>query len=175
MSQIIVFSLCLFSTVLPFVYICSVEIYFLFKNLTRYDCYRAKFGTEMSGSTRKSIFTISKSETDKMKVLRQFMKHAKDKKSERKRRKIKTQTTDNEKLNLNRHNYGAWYLEPSKWEERFQNLSDPKAIAIIKTRNMSNKRFAIKEEVAIQEVSYLINNLINKRHGSQTLEQTIWL
>ena len=107
----------------------------------------------MSGSTRKSIFTISKAETDKMKVLRKFMKHAKDKKAERRRRKIKTQTMENEKLNLDRHNYGAWYLDPSKWEERFQNLSDPKSIAIIKTRNMSNKRFAIKEEVAIQEVS----------------------
>ena len=109
----------------------------------------------MSGNTRKSIFTISKAETDKMKVLRKFMKHAKDKKSQRRRHKIKTQTMENEKLNLDRHNYGAWYLDPSKWEERFQNLSDPKSIAIIKTRNISNKRrFSVKEEVAIQEVSY---------------------
>ena len=108
----------------------------------------------MSGTTRKSIFTISKSETDKARVLRKFMKHAKDKKSERRRRQIKTQTMENEKLNLDRHNYGAWYLDPSKWEERFQNLSDPKSIAIIKTRNMSKRRFSIKEEVAIQEVSY---------------------
>ena len=108
----------------------------------------------MSGTTRKSIFTISKSETDKAKVLKKFMKHAKDKKLERKRLKNKTQSNVDEKLNLDRRNYGAWYLDPSKWEERFQNLSDPKSIAIMKTRNMSNKRFAIKEEIAIQEVSY---------------------
>ena len=149
------FSLCLFSTVLPLYIFVVLRFIFSIPKLTRFGCYRAKFGTEMSGSTRKSIFTISKAETDKMKVLRKFMKHAKDKKSQRRRHKIKTQTMENEKLNLDRHNYGAWYLDPSKWEERFQNLSDPKSIAIIKTRNISNKRrFSVKEEVAIQEVSY---------------------
>ena len=123
----------------------------------------------MSGNTRKSIFTISKAETDKMKVLRKFMKHAKDKKSQRRRHKIKTQTMENEKLNLDRHNYGAWYLDPSKWEERFQNLSDPKSIAIIKTRNVLNKRrFSVKEEVAIQEVSYLY--LIHKSLSNRNLK-----
>ena len=44
-----------------------------------------------------------------------------------------------QKISLDHKNYGAWYLHPSKWEKRFQSLSDPKSIDIVKSRNVSKK------------------------------------
>ena len=43
------------------------------------------------------------------------------------------------KISLDHKNYGAWYLHPSKWEKRFQSLSDPKSIDIVKSRNLLKK------------------------------------
>ena len=43
------------------------------------------------------------------------------------------------KPELDHRNYGAWYLHPTKWEKRFQNLSDPKAIDIVKSRILLKK------------------------------------
>ena len=43
------------------------------------------------------------------------------------------------KIELDHRNYGAWYIDPTKWEKRFQNLSDPKSIDIIKARILAKK------------------------------------
>ena len=88
------------------------------------------------------------------------MTHAKNKKAERKKKK-KTPTVELEqKLNLDHRNYGIWYVHPSKWEGRFQSLSDPKSIEIIKARNMAKaekqKRFMIKEEIVMPKVSFFV-------------------
>ena len=56
----------------------------------------------------------------------------------------------------NYSNHGAWYIHPSKWGERFDNISDPKSIEFVKTRKMTEiekqKRLAAKEEAAAKEV-----------------------
>ena len=41
-----------------------------------------------------------------------------------------------EKPRLDHRNYGAWYMHPKKWDQRFQKLSDPKAIAQVKSRKI---------------------------------------
>ena len=42
--------------------------------------FRAKFGQEVSGGRATSIFTISRSEVDKVKVFKKFLKHKEAKK-----------------------------------------------------------------------------------------------
>ena len=111
---------------------------------------RAKFGQEVSGGRATSIFTLSKSEVDKVKVFKKFLKHKEAKKKLKpkpKPKKLKRfplkdnlgSTPIEPKIELDHRNYGAWYIEPTKWEKRFQNLSDPKSIDIIKARIQSKK------------------------------------
>ena len=50
--------------------------------------FRAKFGTEISGGRQNSIFTISRSEIDKAKVFKKFVKHAEAKKKMQKKPKV---------------------------------------------------------------------------------------
>jgi len=118
----------------------------------------AKFGQDIAGST-KDILTISTSEVTKVRAFRKFMNHAKRKKEQRikGKKKIapKEKETEEIKLDLDHRNYGAWYIHPSKWGERFDNISDPKSIEFIKTRKMTEiekqKRLAAKEEAAAKE------------------------
>ena len=113
--------------------------------------FRAKFGQEVSGGRATSIFTISRSEVDKVKVFKKFLKHKEAKKKLKtkvKPKKLKkiplkdnlvSSTPDEPKIELDHRNYGAWYIDPTKWEKRFQNLSDPKSIDIIKARILAKK------------------------------------
>ena len=43
------------------------------------------------------------------------------------------------KFNLDHRNYGAWYINPKKWDKRFQSLSDPKSIEMVRARNLAKK------------------------------------
>ena len=44
-----------------------------------------------------------------------------------------------EKPRLDHRKYGAWYLHPQKWEQRFHKMSDPKAISQIKARRIAKE------------------------------------
>ena len=59
------------------------------------------------------------------------------------------------KMNLDHRNYGAWYLHPTQWDQRFQRLSDPKSIEIVKSRNISkveNQGKLAKQDTAPKKV-----------------------
>ena len=43
------------------------------------------------------------------------------------------------KMRLDHRNYGAWYIAPTKYQKRFEELSDPKSIEIVKSRIMEKK------------------------------------
>ena len=72
--------------------------------------FRAKFGQDIAGSTRKDILTISTSEVTKVRAFRKFMNHAKRKKEQRikGKKKIapKEKETEEIKLDLDHRNYG---------------------------------------------------------------------
>ena len=56
------------------------------------------------------------------------------------------------KVKLDHRQYGAWYLHPSKWESRFQNLSDPKSIEIVKSRRESKlDKIASKQAAKVEK------------------------
>ena len=60
------------------------------------------------------------------------------------------------KVNLDHRLYGVWYLHPTKWEDRFQNLSDPKSVEIMKARRVPRgERAAGKQDVATKKVIVL--------------------
>ena len=42
-------------------------------------------------------------------------------------------------MRLDHRNYGAWYIAPNKYQKRFEELSDPKSIEIVKSRIMEKK------------------------------------
>ena len=55
---------------------------------------------------------------------------------------------------LDYRQYGAWYLHPRKWENRFQSLSDPKSIEIVKARRIPRgDKTANKQDVTTKKVS----------------------
>ena len=54
---------------------------------------------------------------------------------------------------LDHRQYGAWYLHPRKWENRFQSLSDPKSIEIVKARRIPRgDKTATKQDVTTKKV-----------------------
>ena len=54
---------------------------------------------------------------------------------------------------LDHRQYGAWYLHPRKWENRFQSLSDPKSIEIVKARRIPRgDKTANKQDVTTKKV-----------------------
>ena len=54
---------------------------------------------------------------------------------------------------LDYRQYGAWYLHPRKWENRFQSLSDPKSIEIVKARRIPRgDKTANKQDVTTKKV-----------------------
>ena len=120
----------------------------------------AKFGAEISGATNSSIFSIAKSQLTKSKVTRGFFGHKSKMKKEKERKRKKRSRVlpqDQDKsteprLNLDHRNYGNWFLPPSKWEKRFQNLSDPKSIEVVKGRSRCRKTAGDKTRP--QESSY---------------------
>ena len=44
-----------------------------------------------------------------------------------------------EKPRIDHRNYGAWYLHPQRWEQRFHKMSDPKAISQMKGRRVGKE------------------------------------
>ena len=75
---------------------------------------------------------------------------------------IQLKKPDEPKLILDHKNYGAWYINPNKWEERFQSLSDPKAMEIVKSRSLlrAEKRLkyaGVKEDILAKHVSMFYN------------------
>ena len=57
-----------------------------------------------------------------------------------------------EKPRLDHRKYGAWYLHPQKWEQRFHKMSDPKAISQIKARRIA------KEDVDIDTPAEIVTD-----------------
>ena len=54
---------------------------------------------------------------------------------------------------LDHRQYGAWYLHPRKWENRFQSLSDPKSIEIVKARRIPRgDKPSSKQDVTTKKV-----------------------
>ena len=69
-------------------------------------------------------------------------------------------------INLDHRNYGAWYIHPKKWEERFQSLSDPKSIDMIKSRNLAKQE---KRNKSIISKDVLPEVKVNTLHDFQLL------
>ena len=54
---------------------------------------------------------------------------------------------------LDHRNYGAWYITPKNWEKRFHELSNPKAVEMIKHRRIPRgEKAAMKQETEVQKV-----------------------
>ena len=119
----------------------------------------AKFGAEISGANSSSIFSISKSQIAKNKVSKKFQdnktKRKEQKKSRRNAKVGPSEPPEEPKLNLDRKNYGAWYINPKKWEKRFQKLSDPKSIEHVKARRVpKGDKQSAKQDSSSQTVSF---------------------
>lgn len=103
----------------------------------------AKFGAEISGATNSSIFSMATSQLAKTKVKNKFMKNVGKKKEEKRanrRRKaaankVSPAAAEEPKVKLDHRQYGTWFLPPKMWEKRFQDLSDPKSIEVVKSRS----------------------------------------
>ena len=52
-----------------------------------------------------------------------------------------------EKPRLDHRNYGAWYLHPQRWEQRFHKMSDPKAISQMKSRRVGKEEEDQQDEI----------------------------
>ena len=79
------------------------------------------------------------------------------------------------KISLDHKNYGAWYLHPSKWEKRFQSLSDPKSIDIVKSRNLLKKEkqnrvmgMTIQEKVKVNIIENKTENTFQSQGFAKT-------
>ena len=58
---------------------------------------------------------------------------------------------DKSETRLDRRNYGAWYLEPIKWEPRFHELSNPKAVEMIKSkRNRRGDKTGTEHHISVR-------------------------
>ena len=66
---------------------------------------------------------------------------------------------------LDYRQYGAWYLHPRKWENRFQSLSDPKSIEIVKSRRIPRgDKPASKQDVATKKViCFIVSFSVSKK------------
>ena len=144
--------------------------------------FRAKFGAEITGTTQSSIFSISKSQISKRRVTKKFDRNRGSKTFKRKRKsksdeEISGQKLIGYKINLDHRKYGAWYLHPSKWESRFQSLSDPKSIEIIKERRIPKAdKHAGKQDVAAKKViSTIFDSLFLVKSLLQHPKQLTWL
>ena len=82
-----------------------------------------------------------------MKAFEKFKNYRGKKKKKPKKKKIKVvpvkkesgSVTAETKPKLDHRNYGAWYISPTKYQKRFEELSDPKSIEMVKSRIMIKK------------------------------------
>ena len=83
-----------------------------------------------------------------MKAFEKFKNYRSLKNKKLKKKKIKVVPVKKEsddtvkaepKMRLDHRNYGAWYIAPTKYQKRFEELSDPKSIEIVKSRIMVQK------------------------------------
>ena len=108
------------------------------------------------GAGVSSIFSISKSQISKRRVTKKFEKTVT---TEKKRKHIEVEETKPDdlrdmKVKLDHRQYGVWYLHPRKWESRFQSLSDPKSIEIVKARRVPRgDKQASKQDVVSKKVN----------------------
>ena len=63
---------------------------------------------------------------------------------------------------LDRRDYGAWNIHPSRWEKRFHELSDPKAVEVIKSRSKSRSRLRGDQinKVAPKVHTYVLSRIL---------------
>ena len=122
------------------------------------------------GAGVSSIFSISKSQISKRRVTKKFEKTVT---TEKKRKHIEVEETKPDdlrdmKVKLDHRQYGVWYLHPKKWESRFQSLSDPKSIEIVKARRVPRgDKQASKQDVVSKKVNTMnpLSHLVHKgRH-----------
>ena len=65
------------------------------------------------------------------------------------------------KVNLDHRLYGVWYLHPKTWEDRFQSLSDPKSIEVVKARRVPRgDKAGGKQDVSAKKVRIIRDHSI---------------
>ena len=126
------------------------------------------------GAGVSSIFSISKSQISKRRVTKKFEKTVT---TEKKRKHIEVEETKPDdlrdmKVKLDHRQYGVWYLHPRKWESRFQSLSDPKSIEIVKARRVPRgDKQASKQDVVSKKVNTM--NPLRQEHDSFRFSHSI--
>ena len=65
--------------------------------------------------------------------------------------------TAESKSKLDHRNYGAWYISPTKYQKRFEELSDPKSIEMVKSRIMLKKEKQNKIDIKIVREKVIYN------------------
>ena len=100
-----------------------------------------------------------------MKAFEKFKSYKSKKKKKPKKKKIKVAPVKKEsdaitaepKIKLDHRNYGAWYISPNKYQKRFEELSDPKAIEIVKSRIMVKKEKQNKIDIKTDREKVIYN------------------
>ena len=101
-----------------------------------------------------------------MKAFEKFKNYrGKKKKKPKKKKKIKVvpvkkesdSVTAEPKSKLDHRNYGAWYISPTKYQKRFEELSDPKSIEMVKSRIMLKKEKQNKIDIKIVREKVIYN------------------
>ena len=75
------------------------------------------------------------------------------------------------KFNLDHRNYGAWYISPKKWDKRFQSLSDPKSIEMVRARNLAKKEKKNKSIISKDVLPEVKVNISTSKYILRYLER----
>ena len=100
-----------------------------------------------------------------MKAFEKFKNYRSIKNKNLKKKKIKVVPVKKEfesvkpepKIKLDHRNYGAWYISPTKYQKRFEELSDPKSIEIVKSRIMVKKEKQNKMDIKTDREKVIYN------------------
>ena len=100
-----------------------------------------------------------------MKAFEKFKNYRSLKTKKLKKKKIKVVPVKKEldsvkaepKIKLDHRNYGAWYIAPTKYQKRFEELSDPKSIEIVKSRIMVKKEKQNKIDIKTDREKVIYN------------------
>ena len=106
-----------------------------------------------------------------MKAFEKFKNYRSIKNKKPKKKKIKVVPVKKEldsvkpepKIKLDHRNYGAWYISPTKYQKRFEELSDPKSIEIVKSRIMVKKEKQNKIDIKTDREKVIYNLRFSSR------------
>ena len=101
-----------------------------------------------------------------MKAFEKFKNYRSLKNKKLKKKKIKVVPVKKElddtvkaepKIRLDHRNYGAWYIAPTKYQKRFEELSNPKSIELVKSRIMVQKEKQNKIDIKTDREKVIYN------------------